>query len=157
MPRSQSQSSTLGLEERSADPDPGVVDQHVDRSELGLDRAGQLVDRARVGDVTHARARLARARATQASAVSSALRGVDVDGHHAGPARAQRSAVARPIPLPAPVMTTRAWSPAAPGSCRDRLAGSPDGSRRRAIIRMPWRGRRVNVASGSTGKPGTSS
>ena len=57
--------------------------------------------------------------------------------------RAQRIAVARPIPLPAPVTSTRV-----PDSFMRRL---------RAIIRSPWRGRSVSVASGSTGCPATRS
>ncbi len=95
----------LGLDEGPEHVPAGVVDQHVDRAELGFDRGDRCIDVGPLGDVA---GEGFGDPAGGPDVGGDLLGGVEIEVEHGdlGAFRANRRHVAPPIPPPPPVTTT---------------------------------------------------
>ena len=109
----------IDLPDRAERPrDAGVVDEEVDRPEQLLGLRHRMLDRGRVGHVAAYSRRRARRRRGSHCATSSSCASDRASSATAAPSAANRSAMARPNPRPAPVTsaTCPSKSPCCPQS-----------------------------------------
>src|SRR5205807_5260099 len=128
----------------------GVGDQDVDRAELVRHLGGQIVHGRGIGDIADEGVRLAAA-AGNLRRYSGGLLPLNVDDRHPAPGLGE---AAGGRGADAAARAGDQHEGAVEIDTAHAAAAVPVGWRRRAIILSPYRGRRVSVASGSTGWPG---